>query len=82
MLLNYLISELMSSQMSAVNKPKDGLHIKVDESDTARSLKAMLLALGFPKPPENITPLQLFDKVWYTYFSIHNLTSFYFDKWI
>ena len=79
MLLNYLISELMSSQMNAVNKPKDGLHIKVDESDTARSLKAMLLALGFPKPPENITPLQLFDKVWYTYFT-DNSTSFYFHK--
>jgi hypothetical protein len=63
MLVNYLISELMASQMTAVNKPKDSLHIKVEESPTARSLKAMLLALGFPKPPENITPLQLFDKV-------------------
>lgn len=33
------------------------------ESEHARDLKAMLIALGFPKPPANITPQQLFAKV-------------------
>jgi hypothetical protein len=40
------------------------------ESPTAASLKAMLLTLGFPKPPDNITALQLFDKVDILTFSI------------
>ncbi len=26
-------------------------------------MKQMLIALGFPKPPEGITPFQLFSKV-------------------
>jgi hypothetical protein len=37
----------------------------VQESPTAAALKAMMLTLGFPKPPDNITALQLFDKVIY-----------------
>ena len=33
------------------------------ESPVAKYLKQMLIALGFPKPPEGITPFQLFSKV-------------------
>lgn len=33
------------------------------ESEQAGDLKSMLIALGFPKPPANITPQQLFNKV-------------------
>merc|ERR550519_1819455 len=62
-LLDYLCTELMGARMLACNKPKRALDIKMQESPTAAALKAMLLTLGFPKPPENITPLQLFDKV-------------------
>merc|ERR1719384_1593745 len=49
--------------MEAVNKPAQNLSIQLSESPTAAALKKMLLALGFPKPPENITPLQLWEKV-------------------
>ena len=33
------------------------------ESDTAKHMKLMLIALGFPKPPANINGFQLFSKV-------------------
>ena len=62
-LLDFLLSELMAARMIAVNKPKQNLDIHMTESPTAAALKKMLLALGFPKPPDNITPLQLWEKV-------------------
>ena len=33
------------------------------ESEAAKYMKQMLLALGFPKPPAGITAFQLFSKV-------------------
>ena len=33
------------------------------ESDVASYMKKMLVGLGFPKPPENITAFQLFSKL-------------------
>lgn len=63
MLLDFLISELMSEKINLANKPRDTMNINMEESATAGALKAMLLALGFPKPPDNITSLQLFEKV-------------------
>ena len=62
-LLDFLVSELMAARMVAVNKPAQNLSIQLSESPTAAALKKMLLALGFPKPPDNITPLQLWEKV-------------------
>ena len=54
----------MTARMTAVNNPgTKNLSITMSESPEAAALKKMLLALGFPKPPENITPLQLWDKV-------------------
>ena len=63
-LLDFLLSETMAARMIAVNKPETkNLSIQISESPEAAALKKMLLALGFPKPPENITPLQLWEKV-------------------
>ena len=62
-LLDYLLSELMAARMISNDKPKNSLNIQVAETPTAAALKKMLLALGFPKPPDNITSLQLWDKV-------------------
>ena len=64
LLLDFLLAETMTARMTAVNKPDTkNLSIRMTESPEAAALKKMLLALGFPKPPENITPLQLWDKV-------------------
>ena len=41
----------------------NAIYFDLQESETARELKIMLLALGFPKPPDNISSLQLFEKV-------------------
>ena len=63
-LLDFLLAETMTARMTAVNKPDTkNLSITISESPEAAALKKMLLALGFPKPPESITPLQLWDKV-------------------
>ena len=63
-LLDFLLAETMTARITAVNKPDtNNLSIRMSESPEAASLKKMLLALGFPKPPENITPLQLWEKV-------------------
>jgi len=62
-LLDFLLSELMAARMIAANQTDKNLRIQLTESPTAAALKSMLLALGFPKPPDNITPLQLWDKV-------------------
>ncbi|XP_012275572.1 protein FAM98A [Orussus abietinus] len=64
-LLEYLITELMTSKI-LVAKTQDNstnLQVTINESDTAKCLKAMLLALKFQKPPENITPELLFKKL-------------------
>ncbi|KAJ8308318.1 hypothetical protein KUTeg_013192 [Tegillarca granosa] len=67
---DFLTTELASVKMLSVTKPAS---LKVvdpsakpsddAESDTAKHLKMMLIALGFPKPPANITTFQLFSKV-------------------
>lgn len=68
-LLDYLTSELATIRVLAVKKP--GLLKAADqnkpedmkESDVAKHLKFMLMALSFPKPPVNVTSFQLFSKV-------------------
>ncbi|XP_046561964.1 protein FAM98A-like [Haliotis rubra] len=70
-LLDYLCTELASVRILAAGKPgllkttsttPDGVSTQA-ESETATYLRQMLMALGFPKPPTNITPFQLFSKV-------------------
>lgn len=64
-LIDFLCSELEAARMVATNKPDVSKHmqVEVEESSTAADLKKMLIALGFPKPPGNITAAQLFTKV-------------------
>ncbi|KAK4315897.1 hypothetical protein Pmani_012920 [Petrolisthes manimaculis] len=63
LLLDFLLAELMSARMISLVTPDQGLTVQMRESDQAGDLKSMLIALGFPKPPANITPQQLFNKV-------------------
>ncbi|CAH2061881.1 unnamed protein product, partial [Iphiclides podalirius] len=67
LLLDYLISELMSARMVNVDCPKEkqgsGMEIVMQESPTAKDLKEILIALKFNKPPPNITPEILFTKL-------------------
>ncbi|XP_052123077.1 protein FAM98B isoform X2 [Frankliniella occidentalis] len=65
LLLHYLVTELQSARMIAVKKPSISsfMEIKLQETSTASELKNMLIALKFPKPPDNIQPAQLFVKV-------------------
>ncbi|XP_062619940.1 protein FAM98A-like [Saccostrea cucullata] len=68
-LLDYLTSELETAHILAVRKPQElrsatsEAEPDTNESDIAKHLKIMLIALGFPKPPANITAFQLFSKV-------------------
>jgi len=51
------------SHLFKTNFYPNAIYFDFQESETARELKIMLLALGFPKPPDNISSLQLFEKV-------------------
>ncbi|ESO93618.1 hypothetical protein LOTGIDRAFT_119041, partial [Lottia gigantea] len=71
-LLDYLIGELSAIKIVANKNPSLLKQKNVEngqvskepsESETAGVLKAMLIALSFPKPPENITAFQLFSKL-------------------
>jgi hypothetical protein len=42
---------------------KDVFFFILQESDVAKHLRMMLMALSFPKPPANITGFQMFSKV-------------------
>lgn len=71
-LLDFLITELQAVRMVASKNPA---LLKTNtssapaettdqyESDTAKHMKFMLMALGFPKPPANINGFQLFSKI-------------------
>ncbi|KAK7074807.1 Protein fam98a [Halocaridina rubra] len=63
LLLDYLLAELMAARMISAAKPEQGMTVEMRESAHAKELKNMLIVLGFPKPPANITPQQLFAKV-------------------
>ncbi|XP_041985972.1 protein FAM98A isoform X2 [Aricia agestis] len=65
LLLDYLISELMAARMVSVDCPKEkpGMDIVMQESPTAKDLKDILITLKFNKPPPNITPEVLFNKL-------------------
>ncbi|XP_011304753.1 protein FAM98A isoform X2 [Fopius arisanus] len=65
LLLEYLIQELMASKIIEAKKPDAGskLQVTIHESDTAKCLKDMSIALEFGKPPDTITAGQLFNKL-------------------
>ncbi|CAL4109451.1 unnamed protein product, partial [Meganyctiphanes norvegica] len=63
LLVDYLLGELQAQRMITHAKPDDSLKVEMRESEQAKDLKVLLVALGFPKPPSNITAPQLFAKV-------------------
>lgn len=66
LLITYLITELEAAKIQAVKKPKKKdvpMQIELAESRTAKELREMLVCLRFSKPPESITPQQLFGEV-------------------
>ncbi|KAK0095367.1 hypothetical protein PV326_008562 [Microctonus aethiopoides] len=65
LLLDYLVVELMASKIIHAKNPETAskLQLTINESDTAKSLKNMLVALQFGKPPDNISTEQLFNKL-------------------
>ncbi|XP_039278746.1 protein FAM98A [Nilaparvata lugens] len=65
LLLDLLITELQAARMALIVKPdlKNKMNITLKESATAADLRNILVALKFPKPPENITPAAIFTKV-------------------
>ncbi|KAL2731981.1 protein FAM98A [Vespula squamosa] len=65
LLIEILISELMACKLLQVKdkETNTALEVIINESDTARHLKNMLIALQFQKPPENITVQMLFTKL-------------------
>lgn len=69
-LLDFLCTEVQAAKMNkfakreiVTNGTDHSMDKKQYESDEARDLKALLLALGFPRPPDNITAAQICSKV-------------------
>ncbi|XP_018015523.1 protein FAM98B isoform X2 [Hyalella azteca] len=62
LLLHFILIELMAARMTQAHSPQQGLKLKMTETSQAKDLKQLLVTLGFPKPPNNITPQQLFGK--------------------
>jgi len=64
--LNSLCGELLTSRINSVNR-KSGVNgsmaISMNESETAKDLKTILITLGMGKPPNNISPEILFKKI-------------------
>ncbi|KAL5274039.1 FAM98A family protein [Megaselia abdita] len=64
LLLEYLISELMAIRMCRKTSPEaKSFQIKKEESSTARALLGITRDLELGRPPENIAPKAIFDKV-------------------
>ncbi|KAL6437009.1 hypothetical protein ACFW04_004968 [Cataglyphis niger] len=64
-LIEFLVTELMTCKLLEVKYPKKEkqMEVTIDESDTARSLKNILVTLKFQKPPDNISPELLFSRL-------------------
>lgn len=64
-LLEYLITELMTAKMCLKQKPQEdnSFIIPKFETDTARALENLTKDLGLEKPPDNIAPRALMDKL-------------------
>ncbi|XP_065360446.1 protein FAM98B [Calliphora vicina] len=63
-LIDFLITELMATKMVLRLKPAEQSYvIPKSETDTAKSLESLTKDLCLGKPPDNITPKALFDKL-------------------
>ncbi|XP_052860240.1 protein FAM98B [Anopheles cruzii] len=64
LLLDYLVNELMALKMLEALKPKEkSTVITLHESPTAAALKDICITLGMGKPPNNVPPKMLFEKI-------------------
>ncbi|XP_023305220.2 protein FAM98B [Lucilia cuprina] len=63
-LIDYLITELMATKMALRLKPAEQSYvIPKSETNTARALESLTKDLCLGKPPDNISPKALFDKL-------------------
>lgn len=64
-LLEYLITELMTTKMCLKQKPQEDKSFIIPKFETniARALECLTKDLGLEKPPENIAPRALMDKL-------------------
>ncbi|XP_037812631.1 LOW QUALITY PROTEIN: protein FAM98B [Lucilia sericata] len=63
-LIDYLITELMATKMALRLKPAEQSYvIPKSETNTARALESLTKDLCLGKPPDNIAPKALFDKL-------------------
>lgn len=63
MLLDYLLTELMAMKMLHKLKPSEEVVIEMAESPAAAALKSITIQLNVGKPPDNIAPKALFEKI-------------------
>uniref|UniRef100_A0A2M4BK66 Putative fam98a n=1 Tax=Anopheles marajoara TaxID=58244 RepID=A0A2M4BK66_9DIPT len=64
LLLDYLVNELMALKMLEALKPTAKSNvITLHESPTAAALKDICITLGMGKPPNNVPPKMLFEKI-------------------
>ncbi|KAI4499097.1 hypothetical protein M0802_005680 [Mischocyttarus mexicanus] len=65
LLIEILVSELMACKLLQVDEKETdtGIKVVINESDTARHLKEMLIALQFQRAPDNITVQMLFTRL-------------------
>uniref|UniRef100_A0A4Y0BQV3 Protein FAM98A n=1 Tax=Anopheles funestus TaxID=62324 RepID=A0A4Y0BQV3_ANOFN len=64
LLLDYLINELMAFKMLESLKPKEkSTVITLHETPTAAALKDICITLGMGKPPNNVPPKALFERI-------------------
>ncbi|XP_076376001.1 protein FAM98A [Megalopta genalis] len=64
-LLDFLGAELKASRLLEYKRLQNSTStdVHVEESDTAKDLKDMVIALNFEKPPDDITPAKLFARL-------------------
>uniref|UniRef100_A0A336LU50 CSON015624 protein n=1 Tax=Culicoides sonorensis TaxID=179676 RepID=A0A336LU50_CULSO len=78
LLLEFLLNELMAQKMCNVTRSKDSkkdLAITLHETPTAAALKDIAITLNLGKPPDNISPKLIFDKINQKFDEIINRTN-------
>lgn len=60
-LLYFLVTEVMAARL--LDKSRQASQLPAGESDPAKELKSVLITLKFPRPPDNVTAQDLFQKV-------------------
>ncbi|CAG9824462.1 unnamed protein product [Phaedon cochleariae] len=63
LLLDYLLTELMSARILQEKKPDKKIELKLQETSEGKDMRLILQTLRFPKPPANISIPTLFQKL-------------------